>query len=122
MEWYWIVLIVIGSILVVGSLIFISCYLISLRKKNKQNENIKDYHNIIIETMGGIDNIIDVYVNSSRLNITLQNNSLINQNLIQEMIDKGIGVVKTSKKITLVIGELAEKHCKAIVEEKKKHN
>lgn len=122
MEWYWIVLIIICSLFILGLLIFISCYFISLRKKNNQNKNIKDYHKLIIETMGGINNITDVVVNSSRLTLHLENNSLINQTLLQEMIDKGIGVVKTSKKITLVIGELAENYAESIIEEKKKHN
>ena len=121
MDWYWIVLIIVGGIVLLGALLFFIYYLSSLKSKMKQDNKIKDFHNKIIEAMGGINNIKDVNVMSSRLVLYLEDNGFINQEVLQELIDNGIGVVKTSKKVTLVIGDLSEKYAKAIIEEKKAH-
>lgn len=121
MDWYWIVLIIVGGIVLLGALLFFIYYLSSLKSKKKQDNKIKDFHNKIIEAMGGINNIKDVNVMSSRLVLYLEDNSFINQEVLQELINNGIGVVKTSKKVTLVIGDLSEKYAKAIIEEKKAH-
>ena len=121
MDWYWIVLIAVGGIILLAALLFVIYYLSSLKNKKKQDNRIKDFHNKIIEAMGGINNINDVNVMSSRLVLYLEDNGFINPEVLQELIDNGIGVVKTSKKVTLVIGDLSEKYAKAIIEEKKVH-
>ena len=114
MEWYHYVLIGV-SILVVAFVIY---YLISLKNKDKTQKEAKEYYNKIIDAMGGIDNIKDVMVNSSRLSVVLNDNTLLNEEKLQSIKDDGVGVVKSNKKITLVIGEMAKNYCDSILKEK----
>ena len=114
MEWFHYVLIVVGVLLLAG-IIFGIYYGVSINKKNKTDKQAIGYYVKIIDAMGGIDNINDVMVASSRLSIVLKDNSLIKEEKLQSIKDDGVGVVKSSKKITLVIGEMAQKYCEAIL-------
>ena len=114
MEWYHYVLIVVGVLLLAGVLFGIY-YGVSVSKKNKTDKQAIGYYVKIIDAMGGIDNINDVMVVSSRLSLVLKDNSLIKEEKLQSIKDDGVGVVKSSKKITLVIGEMAQKYCEAIL-------
>ena len=67
----------------------------------------KGLYNIITDTFGGISNIESVNVNGSRLSLVLKDTTYINHETLKVMSDMGFGVVKTSKKITLVVGEMA---------------
>lgn len=119
-HWYWIVLFIIGAIAILTFLFFIFYYVISLKKKKGQDNKLQDYYMNIIASMGGIDNIDDVIVNNSRLSLIIKNSSLINQDMLSKLVIDGIGVIKSSKKITLVIGKLADKYGKSILLEIKK--
>ena len=72
MEWYHYVLIVVGVLLLAG-IIFGIYYGVSVSKKNKTEKQAIGYYVKIIDAMGGIDNINDVIVMSSRLTILLNN-------------------------------------------------
>lgn len=117
MEWYHILLIVIGSIIVLGAIVFLILFLSSKSSKAKSLGQAKGLYVKIIETFGGINNILEVSVNGSRLSISLKDTSYINNDTLQVMTNEGFGVVKTSKKITLVIGEMATHYYKAIQKE-----
>lgn len=119
-HWYFIVLLILAILVVLAILFFIIYYLISLKRKKSQDNKLQDFYKNIIASMGGINNIDDVIINNSRLSLIIKNNSLINQNLLQELVNNGIGIVKSSKKITLVIGKLADKYGKSILAEIKK--
>ena len=114
MEWYHYVLIVVGVLLLAG-IIFGIYYGVSVSKKNKTEKQAIGYYVKIIDAMGGIDNINDVIVMSSRLTILLNDYKLLDDKKLQVIKDDGVGVVKSSKKITLVIGEMAQKYCEAIL-------
>ena len=108
LQWLYILLISIGSGLVIFGLSFLFTYLSALRKKKKLTSNAKEFYHEIVEILGGIDNIDDVMVNSSRLSIVLKNNEVLNKDSFKEFVNKNnIGTVKSSKKITLVIGQYA---------------
>ena len=108
MEWYHILLIVLGAIVLIGLMVFLIIYLSSKSSKSKSLGKAKELYNKIVITFGGIKNIDNVTVNGSRLSIILKDTSYINNETLQQMTNEGFGVVKTSKKITLVIGEMAE--------------
>jgi phosphotransferase system IIB component len=120
MEWYHILLIALGSIIVIGTIVFLILYLSSKSLKEKSLGQAKGLYKKIIDTFGGIDNISEVNVNGSRLSISLKDTSYINSDTLQIMTNEGFGVVKTSKKITLVIGEMAVHYYKAIQKELEK--
>ena len=73
--------------------------------------------NKIIDTFGGIDNIENVNVNGSRLSLVLKDTTYINQDTLKVMSDMGFGVVKTSKKITIVVGEMATHYYNQIIKQ-----
>ena len=114
MEWYHILLIVIASLIVIVSIAFLILYLSSKRSKEKSLGEAKGLYSKIVETFGGIDNIANVSVNGSRVSLTLKDSSYINNDTLKVMTDEGFGVVKTSKKITLVIGEMANHYYQEI--------
>lgn len=107
MEWYHILLIALGSLIVVAALVFLIIYLVSKSSKEKSLGEAKGLYNKIINTFGGISNIESVNVNGSRLSLVLKDTTYINHETLKVMSDMGFGVVKTSKKITLVVGEMA---------------
>ncbi len=103
LEWYYIVLIVLGGLILVGLLAFVIIYLCALKCKKRFGEQTKEYYKQIIKALGGIDNIVDLQVHSSRLSVVLKDNRKLDDSLLD-----GIGIVKSSRKITLVIGEMAQ--------------
>ena len=107
MEWYYILLIVLGGLIVVAALVFLIVYLISKTHKEKSLGEVKGLYNKITDAFGGLSNIETINVNGSRLSLVLKDASYINQESLKAMSDMGFGVVKTSKKITLVVGEMA---------------
>lgn len=112
MEWYYIVLIVIASLVFVSLMVFLIIYLCSLKNKKHMNEQTKNYYLKIIEALGGKDNILDIQVHSSRLSVVVKDNRLLKENLLE-----GIGIIKSSKKITFVIGEMAQEFATQIKNE-----
>ena len=115
MQWYHYLLIGVGGLLLLGLIIFVILYLSSKKEKEKSLGQAKGLYKEIVDTFGGADNINDVTVNGSRLSLTLKDSSYINNETLKVMTDKGFGVVKTSKKITLVVGEMAAHYHKEIV-------
>ena len=105
---------IVGVIIIVA-LIFLLIYLNLLKKKRKIENDANSYYLKIIEAMGGIDNILQVSAHYSRLSFVLNDKKLIDESLIE-----GIGVIKTSQKIILVVGEKALEFEKAILKEKEK--
>ena len=120
MEWYHILIIVIAGLIVLAGLIFLILYLSSKANKEKSLGEAKGLYNKIIDTFGGIDNIENVNVNGSRLSLVLKDTTYINQETLKVMSDMGFGVVKTSKKITIVVGEMATHYYNQIIKQMNK--
>ena len=80
-----------------------------LRKESKKNKdkNINSTYDEIILNLGGKENIVEMTVRGSRLNIVLKDNSLLNIDALKNIGVEGV-IVMTSK-VTLVIGEDALK-------------
>ena len=97
-----IVLCVIGSVLLICGLTLLFIFL----KKKKNVTNYNETIEKIILNLGGNDNINDVVVKMSRAEFSLKDYELVNK---EELKNLGVqGISKTSKKITLVVGnELA---------------
>lgn len=111
MEWYYILLIVLCGLIVVCSLVFLILYITSKSSKQKSLGEAKGLCKTIIDTFGGFNNIESANVNGSRLSLVLKDTTYINPDTLKVMSELGFGVVKTSKKITLVIGEMASYYC-----------
>ena len=111
MQWYYIVLIVVAAILLIAGCTFLIVYGVSVKNKKKINEEAKGYYTVIIDAVGGIENIIDVNSNVSRLTFVLKDNSLIKKEKLE-----GVGIFKTSSKVTLAIGNMASEYCQKIKE------
>lgn len=105
MKWYYILLIVIGCVLLLAILTFTTIYLISLKQKKAMKLKANDYCMNVIMAVGGINNIVEVMLQSSRLSFVLKDMTLLNENALN-----GVGILKSSKKITLVIGEYAKQY------------
>ncbi len=112
--WLWCLIAVVVILLIVGLVLLII-------KKNKhkkiekqEQEIIDSYYLNIIDSVGGIDNIVNVEALQSRLSFYLKDQSLLDSEKLKEIHINGI--VKTSKKITLVVGEMATKYAKSIQE------
>lgn len=111
MEWYHILLIAIGALIIVFGIVFLIIYLVALKNKKTSSLEAKSFYLEIIDSIGGINNIEDVTVNSSRLNIILKNNEVLNSEKFKNFVStNNIGTVKSSKKITMVIGEYASNY------------
>lgn len=96
-----IIIICVSIILVIAGLI--TFYFIN-KKKNTSTYNEKI--NGIIINLGGNDNIKEISVKMSRAEFVLENYDLVNKDELKNLGVQGIS--KTSKKITLVVGnELA---------------
>ena len=103
MEPEYIILIIVASVIVLGTFFL-------LFTKFKNRKNTKQYSEKIlkiIENLGGNDNIISVTPKMSRVEFVLNNYELVNK---EELKNLGVqGISKTSQKITLIVGnELAE--------------
>ena len=108
LQWLYILLISIGSGLLVFAISFLITYLCALQKKKKLTSNANEFYTQIICAVGGIENISDVMVNSSRLSFVLKNTDILDQSEFKDFVkNNNIGIVKSSKKITLVIGQYA---------------
>ena len=118
METYQIILLVAGIAALGILLCFGIIYLISKNNKKKNDDNTKEYYKEIIELVGGIDNISEISSVGSRLTLVLNNNDLVDQNTLEVFKNKGIGIFRTSKKITLVIGDFASYYKEQIEKEK----
>lgn len=114
MKWYHYLIIGIVALVIIAGLIFLITYLVSKNNKEKSLKEASLYYVNIINAVGDVSNIIEVNVNSSRLSLVLKDNSLINNEQIEKLKNDGIGIVKSSKKITLVVGEMAPYYQKEI--------
>lgn len=114
MELYQIILIILAAVIVVAGITYLIVYLKAKSNKRKSEESSNAFYTTLIKWLGGIKNIEQVSSISSRLSVVLKNPALINEN---EFTNKGIGIVKSSKKITLVVGEKASYYCEKINEE-----
>ncbi len=87
------------------------------KKKSYQEEQkiIDNYFVNIIESVGTINNIVSVSHIGSRLSFILKDQSLLNIDKLKEIHITGI--VKTTKKVTLVVGEMAAKYATSIQNE-----
>lgn len=113
------ILSVCGVLLLVGITMTIILF-ISMKDKKDKNAKVQQFYVEIMDIMGGIENIVDVSVNSSRLSLVLKDPSIINNDNLEKLKDKGIGIVKSSKKITLVVGEMASDYYNSIKKELEK--
>ena len=108
LQWLYILLISIGSGLLIFAISFLITYLTALKKKKKLTSNAKAFYINILNAIGGIENVSDVMVNASRLSFVLKNTDVLNSEAFKEFVSSNsIGTVKSSKKITLVIGQYA---------------
>lgn len=104
--------IVIGVVLLLG----VISTIVLVKKKSNKNIAKREFDNAsnsIIEALGGIDNIVSCDVSMSRLNVVLKDYKLVES---QQLTDAGVsGTVKTSKKLTLVVGkQFSQKLCESI--------
>ena len=114
MEWYHYLIIGVGALIILAGLIFLTLYLVSKSNKEKSLKEASGYYVNIVKAVGGEDNILEVNVNSSRLSLVLKDNSLLKNEELDELKKDGIGIVKSSKKVTLVVGEMASLYEKEI--------
>lgn len=89
----------------------------SKKKKSYQEEQkiIDNYFVNIIESVGTINNIDSVSHIGSRLSFVLKDQTLLNIEKLKEIHITGI--VKTTKKVTLVVGEMAANYANSIQNE-----
>ena len=113
--WLYILLISIGSGLIIFAISFLITYLLALKKKKQLTSNANSFYSQIVDALGGVENINDVNVNGSRLSIVLNNNEVLSSEQFKDFVNKNeIGTLKTSKKVTLVIGQYANDYYKKI--------
>lgn len=92
-----------GGLLLLGLIIALICL---THKRNKvKKQELDNYYLTIVKALGELKNIQDVSATGSRLSVVLKNNSLLDEDLLKSI--HITGVVKSSKKITLVVGSLA---------------
>ena len=105
-------LIIGGSILLLILIIFIVFFL-----KNKIKRNLNFEFPGWLEALGGSNNISNVTLKGSRVNLNFENKANINKEFIKE---NGVQtVVISNKKITLVIGEKADQVYKYLINNQK---
>ena len=108
-----------GAILLIALLITL---IVVLKKKAKRKKEFKEeqkiidsYYINIIEAVGTLKNIEKVENVGSRLSFYLKDQKLLNIEQLKEIHITGI--VKTTKKVTLVVGEMASKYASSIQQE-----
>ena len=96
--------------------------IVVLKKKAKRKKAFKEeqkiidsYYINIIEAVGTLKNIEKVENVGSRLSFYLKDQKLLNIEQLKEIHITGI--VKTTKKVTLVVGEMASKYASSIQQE-----
>ena len=108
---YFIVLPAIGGLILIALLLSVGrLYRKKRFVKTRREDNLK-----LVEALGGRENILQASATGSRLSVTLKN-----YDAVQEENLKALGVssiIRMSQKITLVIGEEAEKICALILED-----
>ena len=114
MQWYHYLIIGVAAVVVLTALIFLIVYLVSKGNKSKTLKEASGYYVNIVKAVGGEDNIVEVTVNSSRLSLVLKDNSLLKNEDLDALKNDGVGIVKSSKKVTLVVGEMAPLYEKEI--------
>lgn len=113
-----ILFIVVGCVLLIGVILLI----ILVKKNSKKNKAKKEFDNaskMIVDALGGLENIVSCDVSMSRLNVVLNDYKIVDS---QQLTDAGVsGTVKTSKKLTLVVGkQFSQKLCESIKEQLEK--
>lgn len=113
-----IIVIIIGVLFILATIAFIILLKRYLKRKKEfleEQKVIDSYYKNIIDAVGKIQNIEKVEQVGSRLSFYLKNQSLLQVEALKEIHITGI--VKTSKKVTLVVGEMAAKYAQFIQEE-----
>lgn len=113
-----IIVIIIGVVFILATIAFIFLLKRYLKRKKEfleEQKVIDSYYKNIIDAVGKIQNIEKVEQVGSRLSFYLKNQSLLQVEALKEIHITGI--VKTSKKVTLVVGEMAAKYAQFIQEE-----
>lgn len=105
-----IIVIIIGVVFILATIAFIILLKRYLKRKKEfleEQKVIDSYYKNIIDAVGKIQNIEKVEQVGSRLSFYLKDQSLLQVEALKEIHITGI--VKTSKKVTLVVGEMAAK-------------
>lgn len=113
-----IIVIIIGVVFILATIAFIILLKRYLKRKKEfleEQKVIDSYYKNIIDAVGKIQNIEKVEQVGSRLSFYLKDQSLLQVEALKEIHITGI--VKTSKKVTLVVGEMASKYAQFIQEE-----
>ena len=113
-----IIVIIIGVVFILATIAFIILLKRYLKRKKEfleEQKVIDSYYKNIINAVGKIQNIEKVEQVGSRLSFYLKDQSLLQVEALKEIHITGI--VKTSKKVTLVVGEMAAKYAQFIQEE-----
>ena len=113
-----IIVIIIGVVFILATIAFIILLKRYLKRKKEfleEQKVIDSYYKNIIDAVGKIQNIEKVEQVGSRLSFYLKDQSILQVEALKEIHITGI--VKTSKKVTLVVGEMAAKYAQFIQEE-----
>ncbi|HHU59866.1 TPA: hypothetical protein GXZ34_02965 [bacterium] len=90
-------------ITIVGIVIFIIAIITVVYFKRKDNEEYPG----LLEALGGRDNLLQVELNGSRINLSLNNKKEMDREQVKQ---NGVSaIVMQSKKITLVVGHGSKK-------------
>ena len=92
-------------------IIILIVYLVSLKKKKAINADAKQYYQNIILAVGGVNNILEVKAIASRLSLVLKDYKKIDDDKLKLA---GIGIVKSTNKVTLVVGLMASEYANQI--------
>lgn len=98
--------------------LFLILFLLKKKKNKKKQEIIDNYYQTIIACVGGIDNIVQISSTGSRLSFVLKDFNKLDENKLKEI--QITGIFKTSTKITLIVGSLANQYCTYIQKELEK--
>ena len=115
-----IIVMIIGVVFILVTIAFIFLLKRYLKRKKEfleEQKVIDSYYKNIIDAVGKIQNIEKVEQVGSRLSFYLKDQSLLQVEALKEIHITGI--VKTSKKVTLVVGEMAAKYAQFIQKKKK---
>ena len=109
MEWYFIFLIVAGS-LVLGCLLLVLILKIRRNQKIKEseaavNEKVESTASHLSTCFGGNDNIVEIKQSGSRVNVTLKDPSKVDKTAIDKELNS---VMYMGNKVVFVIGSKSE--------------